>query len=239
MERYLAGEHEAVWDDLQALGDRVRQPEMLADARAVAAETMRRVRHDVELLAAHWAALGYRFGYGLPDGPQWFDEGDAPGLFDPATPESIAVLDAYEAEVGPLPLSLRAFAAVVGAVSFVGVAPDDRWPESEEMDAFQVESLAAHLAAAPRRGEHDLVLFPDSVIKAGYGGVGPVTARVPDPAADAILRFEGEALDDGGGGEMCFVPYLRSALLARAGIGPFGGAEACPPLLAGFILLPF
>ncbi len=50
MRRYQAGEHEAVWAEMMALGAEVREPPYFKDARAVAAETMRRARHNVELL---------------------------------------------------------------------------------------------------------------------------------------------------------------------------------------------
>jgi hypothetical protein len=61
LERYLDGEHVAVWDDLMALGEGVRHELYLEDARAVAAETMRRARHNVEELIRRLDTLGYRF----------------------------------------------------------------------------------------------------------------------------------------------------------------------------------
>ena len=48
LERYLAGEYEQVWSELQALGPAVRQKPYLAEARKVATETMRRVRRNCE-----------------------------------------------------------------------------------------------------------------------------------------------------------------------------------------------
>jgi hypothetical protein len=54
LQRYQAGEFIAVWDDLLALGEKVRDRRYNADAVAVAAETMRRVRHNVELLINAW-----------------------------------------------------------------------------------------------------------------------------------------------------------------------------------------
>ena len=44
LDRYLAGEHGAVWKELVALGEGIRQKRHYADAAAVAAETMRRAR---------------------------------------------------------------------------------------------------------------------------------------------------------------------------------------------------
>ena len=61
LDRYLAGEYVAVWDELVALGPRVRHSRCEADATAVAAETMRRARHNVQLLLQRLDAIEYRF----------------------------------------------------------------------------------------------------------------------------------------------------------------------------------
>jgi len=61
LERYQAGDRIAVWDDLVALGDEVRHKRYHTDAVAVAAETMRRARHNVELLIQRLDGMGYRF----------------------------------------------------------------------------------------------------------------------------------------------------------------------------------
>lgn len=61
LERYQAGEHVAVWDELMALGDGVRSEPHYTDALAVAAETMRRARRNVELIIQRLDAKGYRF----------------------------------------------------------------------------------------------------------------------------------------------------------------------------------
>ena len=61
LERYRDGDCVAVWDDLVALGESVRHELYYADAVAVAAETMYRARHNVELLIQRLAGMGYRF----------------------------------------------------------------------------------------------------------------------------------------------------------------------------------
>ena len=61
LERYQAGEHVAVWDEMMALGEGIRHELYLKDAQAVATETMRRVRRNVELLIPRLAEAGYRF----------------------------------------------------------------------------------------------------------------------------------------------------------------------------------
>jgi hypothetical protein len=61
LQRYLNGDYIAVWDDLVALGEKVRHQRYKADALAVAAKTMRRARHNVELLIQRLDEMGYRF----------------------------------------------------------------------------------------------------------------------------------------------------------------------------------
>jgi hypothetical protein len=60
-ERYRNGEHAAVWEELVALGEGVRNDLYYADAVAVANETMSRVRHNVETLIQRLAEMGYYF----------------------------------------------------------------------------------------------------------------------------------------------------------------------------------
>ena len=61
LDRYRAGEHAAVWEDLISLGPAVRHELYLDDATAVATETMKRARHNVDLLIQRLKAMGYRF----------------------------------------------------------------------------------------------------------------------------------------------------------------------------------
>ncbi|GAB3186883.1 hypothetical protein GCM10027259_52190 [Micromonospora palomenae] len=61
LDRYLRGEHDQVWADLRGLGPEVCDVAYLADARGVAEETMRRVRHNVEVLRTRLDQAGYRF----------------------------------------------------------------------------------------------------------------------------------------------------------------------------------
>lgn len=63
LERYLAGEYEQVWTELVALGEQVRAEPLYADAWAVACETMRRVRANIERLIPRLVKVGFIFGY--------------------------------------------------------------------------------------------------------------------------------------------------------------------------------
>ncbi|MFN8374198.1 MAG: hypothetical protein U0694_15135 [Anaerolineae bacterium] len=110
LQRYHSGEREQVWAELVALGEKVREEPVFSDAREVARETMRRARHNVELIYQRLQALGYTFEY--PD-----------AAFVPPSPAVTAQLDTFEREVGAIPLSLRAWCEIVGEVNFVGNHP--------------------------------------------------------------------------------------------------------------------
>ena len=60
-DRYQAGEREQVWADLNSLGAGVHDKKYLSDAYAVAQETMRRARGNVETLILRLEKLGYEF----------------------------------------------------------------------------------------------------------------------------------------------------------------------------------
>jgi hypothetical protein len=115
LERYLAGEHEAVWAELTALGPLVSGTPLHAETRAVARATMSRARANVETLVQRLTALGYRFTSDVLGPP--------PTPFAPPTAESLAALRALEDEYGPLPLALGAWYEVGGAVDFSGIYP--------------------------------------------------------------------------------------------------------------------
>ncbi len=61
LDRYRNGERVEVWDDLTSLGAGVRHALYFDDAIAVAAETMRRTRQNIETLIGRLAAVEYRF----------------------------------------------------------------------------------------------------------------------------------------------------------------------------------
>jgi hypothetical protein len=65
-DRYLAGEHVAIWRELGALGARVRQDPHAADALAVATETMSRVRTNALVLAERLMDVGTGFTRRVP-----------------------------------------------------------------------------------------------------------------------------------------------------------------------------
>jgi hypothetical protein len=67
-DRYQSGEHQQVWSQLVALGDAVRQEPVYSDARAVASETMRRARENIQTLIGRLHHIGYSFTSGRDAG---------------------------------------------------------------------------------------------------------------------------------------------------------------------------
>jgi hypothetical protein len=67
-DRYQTGEHQQVWLELVALGDAVRQEPVYSDALAVASETMRRARENIQTLIGRLYDIGYNFTSGREAG---------------------------------------------------------------------------------------------------------------------------------------------------------------------------
>ena len=115
VDRYFAGEREAVWAELTALGPAIRDEPLFADASAVARETMTRARANVELLVQRLTSLGYLFVDPVL--------GEPPASYQPPDAESLASLRELEAQYGVLPLSIETWYALVGTVDLTGVYP--------------------------------------------------------------------------------------------------------------------
>jgi len=224
LERYRSGEHEAVWNDLQALGAAVRQPPHLEQAQAVAAETMRRVRRNCEKIIARLRALGFDFKR-YPDGSR---RSFAPGPLTPPSAAMRADQAELEAQAGPLPLSLAAFWQEVGAVDLVGRGRG--WPDG--LDPLVVDPPEGALSflfdeEAGEAGQMFAALAPDDLHKDNVSGGDPYGLHLPNPAADFLFLYERH--------DLLFVPYLRLALLRWGGFpGLDGRAEPFAPL-AGLV----
>jgi hypothetical protein len=240
LERYLQGECIQVWAELVALGDQIQNEPIYSDAWAVACETMRRVRQNIERMIPRLRALGYVFLHDqLPkerdfsvQGRNWIRA--LPPVRSEPSSDIVARLDALEREVGPLPLSLRAFYQEVGGVNFIGAAgwdplvvfsfdrelvegPDEEPPEESDdwADGYREEEQPL-----PEKYYH-VVIAPDLYHKAGVGGGSPYEIRISKTAtADAVLLNEEH--------HTTFVNYLRLCCL-HAG---FPALEAMPSSLA-------
>jgi hypothetical protein len=195
-DRYIAGDHIAVWRELEAHGDAVRADPLAADALAVAGETMRRVAANTDRLIERLRAIEYHF------------TGNTYGFATPHVAPSgrvDATLKAIERRAGALPLSLRAFYEIVGAVCLVGRHP------SIEPDSGDIASDPLWIYGAPDvlealEGEEDpneILLAPDDLHKANVSGGDSYAIGMPAPFADG--RVQHARFD------LSFVEYLRMA----------------------------
>src|SRR5690242_7783242 len=213
LDRYLAGEYEQVWAELVALGPAVRDEPIYADARAVAHETMRRVRHNIEKLIPRLREIDFHFfRYGQDINRNWSPEvaeeaHRASPIFGPPSPTVRETLSALERKAdGPLPLSLRAFYEVVGTVNLNGEHP--HWRIAREcLDALEIHSAEIALEGFDDWGTDDgeyrmsAPIAPDQYGKVGVSSGGPYVVVLPDAAADARLHNEWH--------RTTFVNYLR------------------------------
>lgn len=216
LERYLAGEHQPVWNELLAHGAAIRTEPLASDAWAVAEETMRRVRYNIELLIPRLRTLGYRFGE-IPHDPGWEawerDFVNAYPVFQPPPPDTARLLDKLEQRVGLLPLSIRAFYLEIGGINFIGVDP---WiPTGTYYDPLFVEPLATlHDWPVEEEDEEEdlepgqegataLILSPDAETKYNNSGADPYLMTVPNASIDGVFDSYKQTT---------FVEYLRNSL---------------------------
>jgi hypothetical protein len=201
-DRYMSGECERVWSELVALGHQARHADYFGDAYAVAKETMRRVRRNVEVLVRRLNGLGYEFA--RPE-----------AAYFPPDRAALERIVAVEDSLGPLPLSLRAFYEIVGSVDFT-----QSWdqlvqyhrPEREragevqvlgEEDPLVVAPLTKLVEAEASAGRVYFCFAADEFHKANYSGGENYHVWLPDPRADFEIVGMYEI-------EERFVEYLRA-----------------------------
>jgi len=222
LERYVDGEYEQTWAELQNLGAAVREEPFYTEARLVANETMRRVRRNCERIVGRLRSMGYRFDI-YPDGS------DRIFTFGPlAAPDDTlrSDMETLEQAAGPIPISLVAFWEQVGSVDLIGMGPS--WPT--ELDPLVVDPPTAGVSELDEmdfqledRGHFEVSLAPDVFMKDLVSGGAAYAVKLPDPAMD--FRFRNERH------ELLFVPYLRLALVRYGGFpGLEGRTDALPAL---------
>jgi len=229
LERYQQGDYEAVWAELTALGEDVMARKIRDDARAVAMETMRRARSNIQTLG---------------------------GPFRPPPKRTADTIKALEKQLrGKLPLSLHAWWLHVGEVALTGLIvlpldpasifkpqppffpPRRAWETSieawrrtllaegnspEQAEAAMAAAIAEFeaqdeeydvLAEIPFDPRHRHPLIPDDLATAGIKD-GTYNVLLPQPTADFPLEnAEGAPL---------FVPWLRQSFsrMDAAGLLP-------------------
>jgi hypothetical protein len=213
-DRYMAGEHAAVWSELMAAGSAVRSDPRAADALAVAYETMSRVDANVRTLVTRLAEIGFEFT--TPDGARRRSK-DAHVAPDARAAKRI---QRVEKSVGPLPLSIRAFYEVVGSVDLIGRHPSLA-PRTGSVAPDPLVVIGLDEAASELEDEDGaLILAPDDLHKSNVSGGDPYEIAVPDSAADGRVVNERH--------DLLLVDYLR--LCFRFGGFPgYEGQLEIPP----------
>ena len=118
----------------------------------------------------------------------------------PPGPGTWKAIRKLEKTAGPLPLSLRAFYAVVGEVDLIGSHPAIAARESNiAPDPLVVYPVEA--AFEMFEEEERILIAPDYLHKADTSGGDPYAISVPAPFADALLENEPHSVN--------FVEYLR------------------------------
>ncbi len=227
--RYQQGDCEQVWSELYALGAEIHREEIYPEALAVALETMRRVRHNVEVVMPRLEELGYEFGYA------WLEE-ERPDVteewvvWQPAryalpSADIVEQIQWFEELAGPLPLSIRAFYREVEEVNFFG--RQRSWEQLIErekphghppsnLDPLAVRGLHEDTcedyiswreAMQEQGGEaepYPLLIAVDYELKYDVSGSEAYEMEVPNAAADGMLLHEWH--------QTTFVNYLRICL---------------------------
>lgn len=222
--RYRAGEHEQVWRELEALREQVRDGALRDEARAVALETMQRVRRNLERIATVLSDEGYSLlarehAVGAPS--------DVDAL--------VAEMEAIAG--GAIPLSVAAFYATVGSVDLR--EGDDEYDEDcpfeclGQDDPLQIFDAKEALEELRRRAGQGALTLPlaygrDAKADPESGDDSPVVVPVPWPHADGIVRAPDRQ-------DEAFVAYLRRAI-ALGGFPALDAAQ-CAPDWTGLALL--
>ncbi len=218
LEQYLRGGHVHVWTEMTGTDVILLGSRDADDARAVARETMRRARRNVERLVELLPGIGYEF-----EPREWSP------VFTPPEPDIADRLAELEREVGPIPLSLRAWYEEVGQVDLVGRHPG--W-DYELTDPLVVDAPIDHVLSefedrgTEGAGDRFLIgLAPDFWHKADVSGGAPYSLEVPNRGVDGLLLYEPH--------QTTFVNHLRIAFRWGGFPGwdrsPLDGSASPPP----------
>jgi hypothetical protein len=228
--RYEAGEHRAVWAELRALGEKVYDAPLDAEARAVADATMKAFVANVGTIAAVLKKAKYTLA--------------EKKAVRPPRRDVAKLLDALAKIAGPLPIALVAFYETCDGVTLAQdvEAPVDDSPlfgpglldELGRSDPLMVAPLATMVEDAKAQRARGtpvrLYVAPDPACK---GTIDDEIADENPVRATASGGFDAEL---GGGGEGYFVEWLRGFVEAGGFHGPLGDDDRAKLMAA---LRPF
>jgi hypothetical protein len=215
LDRYKKGEHEAVWSEICALEGSARDKAALGEIEKVTAEMMTRVKKTLERIVGTLRKNGYRFQVPTKE------------VLAPAGPKTAkAITDLEKALEAPLPLAVRAFYEIVGAVNLTE-NPDAEYDDDDapfirfgRLDPLVIVSPNAALEVLKEARKHQS-RYPaelrDTVFDV-HLGADPSVKADPETNQDDhpyVLDVEGEGADGAvhqGGRTLPFVEYLRRCL---------------------------
>jgi hypothetical protein len=237
-QRYRAGEHRAVWEELRALGP---VPQRLQpDVAATAAETMRRAAVHIARIAEALPDLGFVPAFGAP--------------YIPADATCGAEVGALSTEIGGLPAALAAAMREIGSVSFIGDCPaldlhyhdvdgEDSPVLPDPLDLPSVKNLRYEWRQYQNGyrtddGDPDwpeeafkYAIAPDDLHKANVSG-GAQLVLLPDTLADPFVHGLTYS------GVDTLVEYLRLSIAWGGFPGWSNAPELAPAALAGLRTTP-
>ncbi len=213
LQRYVQGEHQQVWTELRELGIMIQDPLLMAECKAVAQETMRRVRYNLEILIPGLISMGFHF-IARPVQDVDLNASDINHIMEdecillPQNYDFSNELHALHSQVGLLPLSLIEFYHIIGAVNLIGTCTF--WSNCKMLDPLQVHSPKMALIwlnenyEAIDKMNRTLIIAPDAYHKIGMSGGGVYCVSVPNGTMDFLLEDEPHHLS--------FIEYLRFSL---------------------------
>jgi hypothetical protein len=200
LDRYIAGEHIAVWQELVEMGPGAQED---AIAQEIALVTMRRVQRNVELVIERLKT------------ERWpFSSSDVYPICAPPHQDTPNQINELERRLnGPIPLALKAFWSVVGTVSLMRetseYGDDLSMPDPLVLGPVDhaLSELAEWEADQWRRAEpFRAPLAPDVFHKDNISGGAPYEIELPNATVDPLFMNEPH--------DTTFVGYLRIAFAA-------------------------
>ena len=193
---YFAGAHEDVWKRLGLLRTTNLSEGQLDDIKAVAIETMRRARANIEIIIGRLRSMNYRFTCEVVSRDLGFlnDINASANTWQPHSPpddEAVQRLAQASRDAGAFPLTLSTWYEVVGSVNLMGthpvLSPADGSVLSDPLVIIPVHDALGEVPDKSRRPIH-LPIAPTAMQKAGFGTRGAITVCLDPEMIDPQIE---------------------------------------------------
>jgi hypothetical protein len=221
LDRYMHGEHEAVWNDLIRLGPAARQKPYIDPAEAVCREMVRRSRLNLISLIGRLYELEFEFWSLKPPKLIRITQEEArepwkqPAVWELPNRDAAAKLARLEKEGIVIPLAARIWAEEIGQVSFIGShprlcpfytgSPPDKPVYADPLMVSPILPLLSRSRDELEGNTEPVLISYDDVLKAEIamdpGSDNEYSIEYPNAVADAKM--------DGLWYDATFVGYLR------------------------------